>query len=238
MNSCPVVRQAQVGRGVVHHKGCVHGMGRNLASGNFERDDFLVPLYGYLDLAACLAFDAAHHRVLGELHSRDGGGVHADDAVSGLESHLLGRASRDDFYHDCRVVGYVELYAYAVKVGGQVLFVLLKHAREHIGGMRVQGCEGGAGYGIGHLGTVHGVHVVLLYALEDKVHFLPVPRARLDFAGSGGGALHDQGQQYAYNDAQQGSHNGSLLHQQSTFSTSIPALLSRSMPSVSLYSSL
>ena len=117
-------------------------MDRYLAAGDLKGNLYTVAKDGDRHLGAGRALHAPDHTVLRELYARYHLVVHTQEAVSGQHSYLFGRASRNDFKHDGRIIGHVELYSDAVEIAGKVCLGLLQLCRRHVDGMRVQAGKG------------------------------------------------------------------------------------------------
>ena len=216
-------------------------MKRDLAAGDLERDLHAVTEDGDRNLGAGRALHASDHAVLGEVHAGNDLVIHAQETVSRQHAYPLGRTARDDFKYYGSVVGDIELDPDAVEIAGQVSLGLLQLCRRHIHGMRIKPGERRRNGGIRNLLAIDRIHIHLVDFLKDEIELTPVfvsgsqatvvLRHLLDGKDEQGPEYHAQ-----YGHPYRGY--SLLRHRQSTFSTSIPAWRSRSMPSVRRYSSL
>ena len=168
------LREADVGRAVADHERGIHAVLRDLAAGDFERDDLLATLDRDRDFRAGHAPHPADHAVLRVLAARDHDRIHLEQAVSRLQADLFRRASRDDLDHHGRVVGHVELNAYAVEAAGEIGLGLFELLRGEIDGMRVELGKGGNHGSVSDFLPVHDVHIILVHLLEDEIQLAPV----------------------------------------------------------------
>ena len=113
-------------------------MNRNLASRDFERNDFITALDLDIDLGPCRSLHPADPTVLWEFDSGNHLVIDLNQTVSGLQSNLLRRATGNDLEHYCRIVRNIELNAYSVKIASKLRFRLLQICRRHINRMRVE----------------------------------------------------------------------------------------------------
>ena len=185
-------------------------MDRNLAPCDFKRDLLLSPLHQNADPGACRALHPADHAVLGELHACNVLLPYLQYAVPDLKSGLLGRASGNDLEHDGRVVGHIELDAYAVEIAFKGSDGLLEVCRREIHRMGVELCKGCRQSRIGQEADIHRIDIVVLDGTEQQVELAPRLGRGLDPVVVG--YLHgNEAQEHAYYQAEQRSQHKSLI---------------------------
>ena len=161
--------QSQIRHAVVHHKGSIDRVSRNLSAGNLERYDLLSAADSNGNLGTGRPFHPAYHTVLWEFDTRNDLVSNLEDSVAREHSDLFGRASRDHLDHDGSVRRNVELYAYSVKISGKIILGLLEHLRLEIDGMRVQFIEHASDCSSCNLLVINGIDIILLNAVKHEI---------------------------------------------------------------------
>ena len=203
---------------VVHHKGGIHTVERDLAPGDVKDYILSATAYLYVHLGAGRTLHHQHHRVLRGIHAGYHLVVHGDDSVARKQTGLLGRPSRDDTEHYGRVIRHVELYAYALEIALKFRFGFAQFDRRKINRMGVELRERGHDCGIGHLLHVNGIHVVLLNVVEYEAELAPVAIFPVSHSLALLHFLPYKTKQHTDDDAQNGDEYRALLHKISLFS--------------------
>ena len=100
-------------------------------------------------------------------------GIYPDYAVSLLKPRLFGGSSGDYAEHDGRVVGHIELYAYALEITGKFCFRCFQFHGREIDRMGIQLTQGSSHSSIRQGLNIHRVHIVFLHLLKNEIELAP-----------------------------------------------------------------